>query len=169
MTKAVASVRALKGWAGMTFAVDISADGKRIGTGGFDPTSNLPIAMVWDSLTGSCLSTFKGHVKNYNITALKFSQDNKYLFTTSSDRTDRGTLKIWDMATGGIIIELEGHDQAVKDVTISGDDMWVASACQAGKVNVWNLGACTLAGTWTGKHHRPVPVESVDFMKDGAA
>ncbi|OHW95573.1 nwd1 protein [Colletotrichum incanum] len=81
---------------GRVRSVAFSADGQRLVSGSGDNTVKL-----WDTATGVCIQTLKGHSKWVNSVA--FSADGQRLASGSDDNT----VKLWDTATGICIQTLE--------------------------------------------------------------
>jgi WD40 repeat protein len=80
-------------------AVAFSHNGKLVAASqmGLDPkgTSYVYIqTYVWDVATGKKLFTLEGH--KFDVDALVFTRDDRYLLTGSVDTT----IKFWDMKTG---------------------------------------------------------------------
>jgi len=75
--------------------------------------------------------------------ALAFSQDSR-LLAVASNRT---VLEIWDVATGKILRNLEGHESWVESVTYSPDGKWLVSSEWLGKIILWD--AQTFMPVWT--------------------
>jgi hypothetical protein len=66
--------------------LDISADGKRLVTAGFDGTVRL-----WDTATGKKLTELKGHSRR--VTSIGISRDGQRAVSASDD----GTVRIWQL------------------------------------------------------------------------
>lgn len=80
-------------------SIAFSHDGKLIVASdiGLDPKQNTYVyiqAIVWDVKTGEKLFTLEGH--KFDIDALVFTRDGRFLLTGSVDTT----IKFWDMKTG---------------------------------------------------------------------
>ena len=67
----------------------------------------------------------------------------------------RGTLRLWDPATGGAVRVLGRHRGAVYSVRFSPDGSTLATADSDGVVRLWDTGAQQLRHELTG--HRPAP------------
>jgi FOG: WD40 repeat len=80
-------------------SIAFSHDGKLIAASdiGLDPKQNTYVyvqALVWNAKTGEKLFTLEGH--KFDIDALAFTHDDRFLLTGSVDTT----IKFWDMKTG---------------------------------------------------------------------
>ncbi len=80
-------------------SIAFSHDGKLIAASdiGLDPKQNTYLyvqALVWNVKTGEKLFTLAGH--RFDIDALVFTRDDRFLLTGSVDTT----IKFWDMKTG---------------------------------------------------------------------
>jgi WD40 repeat protein len=55
-------------------------------------------------------------------------------------------VKIWDTraSTGSAIRTFSGHTDVVRDVAISPDGRWIASAGNEGVVKIWELDTCKI-------------------------
>ena len=90
-----------------------------------------------NATTGVHLSIISGHT--VMVESLSFSPDG--LFLISGD--EAGTIKLWDIQTGGIIKTLSGHSKGVTCVSISPDHTMIASGSGDNTIHLWN--------TWTGE------------------
>ena len=105
-----------------------------------------------DAVTGICMSVLSGHTGR--VICLAFSSDGTFLVSGSLD----GTIKLWDIQTGGIVktyahtgqihtVATIEHSAAIVDtnqissVSISQDHTTIASG-SSNKIHLW--------GTWTG-------------------
>jgi len=61
--------------------------------------------------------------------------DGQGIATSSSD----GTAKVWDAATGQVLITLSGHTGTVTDVAFSRDGKRLATSSNDGTAKVWNI------------------------------
>lgn len=75
--------------------------------------------------------------------ALAFSRDGKLLAVASR----RTVVEIWDIDTGKIWRELEGHESWIESVAYSPDGKWLVSSERLGRVILWD--AKTLTPVWT--------------------
>lgn len=100
----------------VVFGVEVSPDGRRLATAGFDGT-----AKVWDTSSGALLATLAGHAKG--LWSASFSPDGARLVTASGD----GTARVWDAASGAQLAELWKHDRPVAAARWSPDGKLIAA------------------------------------------
>lgn len=68
------------------------------------------------------------------VCGVSFSQDGRWLATTSGD----GTLRVWDRSRGGLPVELHGHDRPTWTPVFSPDARHLATASNDGTARVWD-------------------------------
>src|SRR5262249_39326522 len=68
------------------------------------------------------------------VNGLALSPDGKRLASAGDDEV----IKIWDPATGKVLLTLEGHEDAVNAVAFSPDGKRLASASDDGTVRIWD-------------------------------
>jgi WD40 repeat protein len=96
----------------LAWPVAVSPDGKTLVTGAITDT-----ALLWDAKTGGMLRSFGEHL--HWVEAVAFSADGKRLATASATQ-----VKIWDVATGALLAELEAGkvgDARVQSLAFSPD------------------------------------------------
>lgn len=91
------------------------------------------IISVWDTRTGSRISTMTGHVGS--IASLAFSPDGRKILTGSEDKTAR----IWTIRTGDLFRVLEGHDGRVLATSISPNGKVAATGSSDKTVRLWDV------------------------------
>jgi WD40 repeat protein len=69
------------------------------------------------------------------VLSAAFSADGKLVATGSGDRS----VRIWDSATGKLIVELQGHEGDVSSVVFSPDGRLVASGSSDGTARIWDV------------------------------
>lgn len=93
------SVAAFSGHEGSIQDFALSADAKRLVTGGTDNT-----ARIWDAATGKCLHVLRGHTEFVN--SVDISPNGEWVATASGD----GSGRIWETATGESLMGLGGSE-----------------------------------------------------------
>lgn len=112
-------------------AVDWSADGKFIATGGNDNA-----VKIWDS-TGVLQKTLTGHTGATQ--AVRFSSNGSFVVSGAKD----DKVKIWDVATGTVVRTLNGHTGDVTSVDVSDDGSLVASGSADATLRLWSFSTGT--------------------------
>ena len=112
-------------------AVDLSADGKFVATGG--PERLVRLYALDSEETELPASTLNEHADW--VTAVQFSPDGKYLL--SGDRGGGLILRI--AATGESLFRLTSHKAAVTAVSWRADSQVFASASESGKISFWDV------------------------------
>jgi WD40 repeat protein len=93
-----------------------SPDGGRIASGNEPGT-----VLIWDSITGKTLLTYRGH--SDGVTSIAWSPDKGRIASGSCDKT----VQVWDSITGKTLLTYRGHHEAVNAVAWSPDGMHIAS------------------------------------------
>lgn len=130
----------LTGHTGAVLAVAISADGKRIVSGGQDGT-----VKVWDAATGRAEQTLMGHSRA--VFGVAISADGRHIVSGSHDHT----IKVWNADTGEEEGTLVGHTGAVLGVAISNDGRRIVSGGTDWTVRLWDATTGHEVRTLTGQ------------------
>ncbi|MHB1426512.1 MAG: WD40 repeat domain-containing protein [Gemmataceae bacterium] len=102
-----------------------SPDGKTLASGAFQEV------VLWDADKGTIRQRLTGFADR--VVALDFSHDGKLLATGGGAPTADGEIKIFDAASGKLVVEIKnGHSDTVFGVSFSPDDKKLA-ACAADK------------------------------------
>ena len=143
----------LKGQGSLVTSVAVTADGKRLVSGGWNGT-----AKVWDLETGKELLTLKGH--QGGILSVAISPDGKRIVTAgggkfyelgdSIDYEQSAEVKVWDAESGKEVLDLEGQTKAVRSVAFSPDGKHIAGGGLARVLVVWDADSGRLLTTYTG-------------------
>jgi WD40 repeat protein/serine/threonine protein kinase len=87
---------------------------------------------IISTTTGECLRTFKGHAGW--VTSACLSSDNRYVVSTSSDKT----LRLWDVDKSQALCVFEGHAEEVLAACISADNGLLLSISKDKTIRLWN-------------------------------
>lgn len=147
-------------------SVAFSPDGASLLTGA-EPVNDgtdaaqQPLAILWNASTGAQRAQFVGHTAR--VTSVAFTDDGGTIVTGSVDRSAR----VWDAASGTLLLTLSGHTNTVNAVaTFSADNLTViATASSDLTIRVWDAAGGTLLQTLSGHTDR---VTTVAFSPDGS-
>ena len=136
-------------------ALDFSADGKYLATGGGDPSREGEL-LIWDVEKNSLFRKIED-AHSDTIQAVKFSRDGKYLLTGSADKF----AKIFEVASGKLVRSFEGHAHHVMGVAWKADQSQIATAGADNVIKIWD--------SRTGDQRRTIAgyakqVSSVEFL-----
>lgn len=152
-TPSVGLASPFKGHTGPILCLALSADGKKVLSGGQDRTIR-----IWDAGSGKELAKLEGHSEA--VAGVAFSRDGKNVLSGSHDRT----LRFWDAETGKEIMKLEGHTDQITSVAISPDAKKAISGSRDKTVRLWDLPGRKELHTFTGHEGR---VNCVTIAPDG--
>ncbi len=125
-------IKDLEGHKGEIHALDITADGKKLLTGGADKTVRL-----WDYDSFRPM-VIKGH--QYDVYDVHFSPDGKFLLSTSGGSIDNNG-RLWNME-GKQLRKLGGHSHNIKASCFSKDNNLIITGDGDGNIRIWK----TIAG-----------------------
>jgi len=113
---------------------------------------------MWDTQTGACKQTLKGH--GGSVHSVAFSGDGQHVVSGSSD----STIKIWDTQTGACKQTLKGHGGSVYSVAFSSDGLHVVSGSSDRTIKIWDTqaGSCV----WTLKVGGVINVRAFDTSNE---
>jgi WD40 repeat protein len=120
-------------FAGAVTAVAFSPDGVVLATGGGTPSRSGEIAL-WRAATGERLGAIPD-AHSDAVLAIDFSPAGDLLASGSADRS----VRVFDVAKGGLAASFEGHQQHVLGVAWRADGRLLASAAADGVVKTWDL------------------------------
>jgi WD40 repeat protein len=113
-------------------ALDFSADGQWIATGGGAPSRNGEVK-IWKASDGSLVREITPSHSD-SVYGLDFSPDGKLLATASADKF----VKIFDATTGKLVKALSGHTHYVLGVSWRADGRMLASCGADQSVKLWS-------------------------------
>jgi serine/threonine protein kinase len=138
---------------GIVYALAYSPDGTMLAVA-------LRESIVIYRSTGDSLTQLQEISVQPFVEDVAFSLDGKILAFASDDHT----VKLWDIASGGLINTLEGHSDYVASVAFSPDGKTLASSSGDKTIKLWNVSTGDLLNTLAGHSDG---VGSVIFSPDG--
>lgn len=121
-------VTAWQGHNGVGYAVDWSADGRYIASGGSDQR-----VYIWNAFDGR-LAANLGRMGD-DVLQVRFSADSSLLASASVD----GTVTIWDIDRGSALTELFGHSGWANSAAFSPDNSLIVSCDDSGNIIFWRV------------------------------
>lgn len=112
-------------------AVAFGPDNKRLASGGDDRTVRL-----WNVERGEAIRILFGHADV--IRSLAFSPDGNTLVSTAGGTTGNNSIRMWVVKPLAERFKLEAHDDILRWATFSPDGRFIATACEDGKVRIWD-------------------------------
>jgi WD40 repeat protein len=117
----------LKGHVGAVSSIAISADGKRIVSGGEDR-----IVRIWDIEKCAEIQTLVGHKSQ--VLSVAFSPNGKRVASGGKDKT----IMVWDATDGGKVFKIADLKTPVTGVLFSQSGKWIFSTSGGPVVQVWD-------------------------------
>ena len=156
---------------GIAPSVVFSPDGKKLASGSY----NAPVKL-WNADSGEELLSLKGNTAG--VWSVVFSPDGKRLASgvfqypkfdpvtglPSAGGSSVEVVKVWDTASGEVLLTLKGHTKEIPSVAFSPDSKRLVSGSHDQTVRVWDV--ATGQELLTLKGHKG-PVNSVAFGPDG--
>ena len=128
------AIRKLKQEDGKINALHFSPDGKRLVTAS-GITGLKGVATVWDLGTGEVITRIGEGTHRDILFDAEFSPDGTSLATAGYDRV----IRLWNIADGDLIREIDSHNGAVYDLAFSPDGKVLASASGDSTGKLWRV------------------------------
>jgi len=153
-------------------SVAFSPDGKNLAAGDMDG-----LIRIWDVNSGRAIATLRGN--HGSISSVAYSPDGARLLSGSQGRSphadpvpgqktgpeNRGTICLWDIANGKIVLELAAHAGAVNAVAYAPDGKTIGSCSDDKTARLWDA----ITGQELIKFEEQNPLFSIAFSQDGTA
>lgn len=146
--------RTLKGHQGKVEALQFSADGNYVVTGGNDKLVNL-----WDIESGKLLHSLAGHQQR--VTQARFVDNDQLIVSTSMD----GTIRLWNAKSGKPIQTLSNTGGAVYDVAVNHDGTLWSTIGYDGNANILDAQTRETIHSLQGQNE---PLYTVTFSPDSS-
>lgn len=147
----------LQGDGDRIWCVAFSPDATLIAAGGsHSDYANVDTVKIWNATTGKIMLS----VNAGWVWSIAFSPDGKLLATGS----ERGIVKLWNLANGRESIPIRGHGTAVKCVAFCPDGKVLATGSADKSIRLWDVVTGDERGRLTGHAHW---VSSLSFSPDG--
>ena len=151
---------------GFVNSVAFSLDGQTVAAGIYD-SSKVYSIYLFKVPTGDFIRRFRLRLWD-GATSVAFSPDGKTLACGSAKNYIRtsynSNIMLWDIGTGRLMHELEGHKDIVNSVVFSPDGETLASGSSDGTIRLWNVSTGTLRQIFIGHTGK---INSVVFALDG--
>jgi WD40 repeat protein len=162
-------MRELRAGTGRVLGLAFSADGRTLATGCYDSYLRL-----WDANSGHLLRELKGvpsdltHYSRKAIGTLAISPDGTMIAagfgSPSLHQSDyKQVAKVWDLASGRELVQLDGHVNTICSVAFSPDGKMLATASDDQQVKLWLVSGWKMIRPLTGAER----FKSVVFSRDG--
>ena len=148
----------LSGHQTRVLSVAYSPDGEQLATIGDDGT-----VIIWDALTGEDWLRLPGTTIPTDLVTeqrIAYHPDGKQLAAC-----DGNQLKVYDPASGELLMTLLGHEQDVISVTFSTDGKYIATGSSDTTVRIWDASSGNLLHTLEG---HTVEVGGLAFSPEGS-
>jgi WD40 repeat protein len=132
--------------AGRSQQLAFSADGKTLGSIGFDRALHL-----WEVAARKQLAPTTTENRTVDVSCFAFSPIDSLIASVISNRnSNQGRLVLWDLSTGSIKqqVEIQGG-QPPATVAFSPDGKLVAGSASDGKLTIWNATSGEVVKDWT--------------------
>jgi WD40 repeat protein/transcriptional regulator with XRE-family HTH domain len=124
------AINTLTGHAGAALVLAFSPDSQHVYAG----SDETGIAIAWEAAGGQEQFRFSGQGDIVGVDAIAASPDGARLATGEFDTT----VKLWEAASGELLLTLFGHSSQVVSVAFSADGSYVASASEDGSIKLWD-------------------------------
>jgi len=128
----------------------LSPDGRWVlsdGAGEANKWGQANMLTLWNSVTGQCVRTFKGHngaVRSISVTPS---------FHRALSGSDDCTLRLWELPSGRCVRTFAGHKHPLTWVSLTDDAQWALSASEGGPgeeatLKLWDVSKCRCLRTF---------------------
>ena len=122
-----------------------------------EPTLSQPTPRI-ETAIAQPLQRFRGHTDE--VLDLEFVNGGRAAFSVGRD----GTIRHWGIADGRLLTSFDPQGGPIRDLAVSPDERFIATAHQDGAVNLLSASSAEVLLRLTGHDD---PVDSLDFSADG--
>jgi WD40 repeat protein len=108
------------------------------------PSDNECDVVLYAAQNGKRLRELSG-VRSREVRRLAFSSDGRML---ASGVYDDGPINVWELRTGGLRLQLRGHNKTIHELAFSRNSRWLASTSQDGIIRLWDTLTGKLIHNW---------------------
>ena len=147
---------------GAVYGLAFSADGTRLATGDAG-SGGFGLLRLWNPSSGAPRNQFQGREHDHDIQAVSFLAGDRIIASADS----AAHLKLWDAATGQVLVGLLGHTEKIWGLSLSPDGTTLASTSSDGTVKLWDARPARPEGTLPPLTDREHGMMDFAFAPDG--
>jgi len=121
-----------------------------------------PEVIIWDPVNGGIQQVLKGKENDHHISAV-FSNDSKYIITTTHHRYPHCGVHLWDIKSGEIKQSLDDYDKYFTSSAISPDNRYIIMIYDT-LAKVWDIETGKVSHSLTGHNEH---INSLSFSHEG--
>ncbi|HUS34510.1 MAG TPA: hypothetical protein VM680_04080, partial [Verrucomicrobiae bacterium] len=144
-------------------ALDFSADGKLLATGGGIPSRNGELK-IWNTADGALVREIKD-AHSDTVFSVRFSPDQKHLASGAADKL----MKVFEVSSGKFVRSFEGHTHHVLNVSWLAHGRTLASGGADSAIKVWDYASGEQKKTIAGVSREITALQFLDSRAEALA